>query len=327
MSADGKRQVLTIATGKKIYIDMAVNLARSFIVWHNDSDITFTLVTDQIQHLPEDVKARIQIKEIKQNEFGKGFSPKLSLDRFAGEGQTLFIDSDCLIYGNVSPVFEKFRGHAVSVIGNYISNGEWFGNVASICTKLGVEKLPKFNGGVYYLEQGEMARKVYSKARELEKSYDDIGFVRLRSRPNDEVLVAAAMALNAQEPVPDDGNIFAELLNFRSGLQSDVLAGKARVFNDPNSKLYQPDWPLTKGKPLIIHFLGDKNQSVEYLTEVKHLRYHFVNEYHEALLRTLTFLNTTFPLRTKNVLKNLFRPLFRLLIGTRKVPESERIVE
>src|ERR1700744_4065020 len=213
----GKRTVLTVATGKKIYIDMAINLARSFRLWHEGADITFTLVTDQKQYLPEDVLSTVRIKEIQPEEFGKGFSPKLSLDKFAGDGQTLFIDSDCLIYGNLSGMFDDFKGQGVSVVGNYINNGEWFGNVAAICKKLGVEKLPKFNGGVYYLEKGEKATQVYSKARELENSYDETGFVRLRGRPNDEVLIAAAMALNSQTPIPDDGNTFAELLNFQSG--------------------------------------------------------------------------------------------------------------
>ena len=45
-----QRYVLTIATGKKVFVDMAANLARSFLWWHHTgSDIQFQLVTDQPQ--------------------------------------------------------------------------------------------------------------------------------------------------------------------------------------------------------------------------------------------------------------------------------------
>ena len=39
------RAVLTLAVGKTIYFLMAVNLARSFIVWHRDGKIDFVIAT------------------------------------------------------------------------------------------------------------------------------------------------------------------------------------------------------------------------------------------------------------------------------------------
>jgi hypothetical protein len=59
------RNIITIATSKKLYIDMAVNLARSFIWWHPQSDINFYIVTDQIDLIPEDVHSKIKTIVIK----------------------------------------------------------------------------------------------------------------------------------------------------------------------------------------------------------------------------------------------------------------------
>jgi hypothetical protein len=114
------KYVLTIATGKKLYIDLAVNLARSFLHWHPNSDIIFRIATDMPQLIPADILAKIQTITIKSGELGFGFSPKLHLDKLADEGQTLFIDSDCLIFERLDYLFERFKGHDVSVVGNYI---------------------------------------------------------------------------------------------------------------------------------------------------------------------------------------------------------------
>jgi len=81
--------VLTIATGKSIYIQMAVNLARSFKWWHKNSDIKFAIATDQAYLIPPDL-SDILIIELQPNQYGQGFSPKLHLDKISPADNTLF---------------------------------------------------------------------------------------------------------------------------------------------------------------------------------------------------------------------------------------------
>lgn len=306
---------------------MAVNLARSFILWNKGSGINFYIATDLAVYLPDDIKPYTNIITLKPGEMGKGFSPKLHLDKLAPAGQTLFIDSDCLIYGNLLPVFGQFKGHAVSVIGNYIQEGEWFGDVASICKKFQVNHLPKFNGGIYYIEPGDTAKKVYEKARQLEIQYDEIGFVRLRGRPNDEVLMALAMQLHNQIPVTDDGSILAEFVNFQSGILSDLVNGVAELYNKPGHPGFNKKWHLTISRPLVVHFLGHHNQVLPYTREVKLLQYIFNNGYGITMARFLTNLRITLPALTTVYFKQLFRPVFRLFVGTRSVKTSERVID
>jgi len=305
---------------------MAANLARSFFWWHPDTDIIFRIVTDNKDLLPADVLKRVEIFSINAGEFGQGFSTKLHLDKLADEGQTLFIDSDCLVYGNLDPVFKKFEGHPVSVVGNYIATGEWFGDIGSVCKQFNIPHLPKFNGGVYYLEKSEAAERVYETARTLEKRYDEIGFVRLRHRPNDEVLMALAMELNRQVPIMDDGSILAEFVNFQSGIKSDLLNGTAELYNDAANPAYQENWHLTIAKPALVHFLGHYNQITPYIKEVKQLKYVFTNKFRPNTAKLLTFFRVTLPFETKSYFKKTLRPVYHSLFGTRKIKISERII-
>lgn len=320
------RYVLTIATGKKLYVDLAANLARSFLYWHAGSDIIFQLVTDQPELIPGDVYNKIQVITVKANELGLGFSPKLHLDKLVTEGQTLFIDSDCLVYGDLSPVFEKFKDHNVSVVGNYISSGEWFGDVKKICKKFDIKQMPKFNGGLYYLEKGDKATELYKLARRLEAQYDEIGFIRLRNRPNDEVIIALAMAMNNEEPVIDDGNMMSDPLSCQGGFFTDIIKGSAILHNPPKPDPLHQDWyPFEKVEPLIVHFLGDFTLNYRYRREVYRLK-KAINYKLSPFNNLKSLMLFEYPGRLQFFLKNTFRATYHRLFGVRKIKESERII-
>lgn len=321
-----KRNVITIATGKELYIDLAINLARSFQLWNKDSGIDFYIVTDLPHLIAKDISKFANVIIVKAGEFGEGFSPKIYLDQFVPDGQNLFIDSDCLIYGSLKHTFELFLGKPVCVIGDYIGEGEWFGDIKKICENHNIRHIPKFNGGVYYLEKGEIATRVYQTAREIENNYDQVGFIRLRNRPNDEVIMALAMELHQQQLLPEDTTIMAEFVNFQSGVKTDIFKGKAVLYNTPGHKQYQLSWPFTEGHPLIVHFLGHHNQLIPYLRDVKLLSLHSkgCSKWASTLL---AFLSVTLPYYFKDLSKNLLRPIYHLLFGTRKIQKSERIID
>jgi hypothetical protein len=320
------RNVLTIAIGQKIYSDFAINLARSFFWHHPASNIAFYIVTDKVKYIPQDIINKVKIIKVKTDELPAGFSSKLYLDKLAPEGQTLFIDSDCLIFGNLDGVFEKFMGHPVSVIGSYIYKGEWFGNVEQICKKFNLLYYPKFNGGIYYLEKGDIASSVYKTARELEKKYDEIGFVRLRNKPNDEVIMAVAMQLFNQKPICEDGSILGEFVNFKSGVDVNIFTGKALLYNKPGHKNFQSNWPLYLGKPLVVHFLGDYTSRYPYTTEIIKLELQKTN-LPFIVINIYAYLFSTLPWHFKFYFKQLLRPIYSFFFGTRSIKKSERIID
>jgi hypothetical protein len=325
MSIKQERQVITIATGKKIFIDLAANLARSFLLWQPGTDIKFKLVTDQPHLLPPDLIDKIQLHTISPGEFGEGFSSKLYLDKFAVDGQTLFIDSDCLIFDKLDFLFERFKGHQVSVVGNHISEGEWFGDIKSIIKKFDLPHIPKFNGGIYYLEKGDTASAVYQTARNLEKQYDDIGFVRLRNRPNDEVLMALAMQIHGQQPISDDGTIMSDPQACPGGYEVDVINGRRWLLNPPAPHpLHQPWYPFTRVSPAIVHFLGYNTTHYPYKREVYRLYKTATNKFNLPA-KIKAYWGIELPMRIKSFIKEKLRPLYRVLFGTRLIKQSNRI--
>lgn len=318
------RAVLTIATGKPLYFEMALTLARSFRRWNSDNAIAFYLVTDQASPLPTDLRGQVHVRCVEPNQFGDGFSPKLHLDELACANATLFIDADCLCGRGLSDVFERFAGRSVATVGGRIAEGEWFGDVRATCRRLGVSSLPKFNGGVYYLERGPMSREVYATARRLEAKYDDLGLVRLRGRPNDELVMAGAMAIHGLESFPDDGSILGDPQACPGPITLHIVTGKVRMINPPPPHPDHRDWYLlSEISPAIIHFLGEWNRHPVYRREACVLR--LIGWNCPAALACMLGRFIVAPLNATEILRTWLRPLYRAVFGVRRLRRSDRL--
>lgn len=318
-----ERAVFTIAIGKPLYLEMAFALARSFRLWHRDNGIRFFLATDaKREALPKDMQD-VEIIALQPGQYGKGFSPKLHLDKIAPAERSLFVDADCLCVGSLVKAFESFQGHPVSVVGREISDGAWFGDVATVCRKFYVPAMPKFNGGVYYLEKGEICDRVYQTAGELEPRYDGIGFQRLRGCPNDEVLISLAMAIHGQKPIPEKGDIMNSLLAGPGGVEIDVFKGHALLKNPKGHPKHNPWYELEETRPRLVHFLGTEIASYPYRQE--QIRLQLVCEKHWLVWAATLWSKFTFswPWLVREKFKNLLRPLYHATFGPRKV-RSER---
>lgn len=302
---------------------MAIALARSVLRWNEHLKIRLALITDRPRaDCPKDLRS-ISWTTIGSDEFGTGFTPKLFLDQLAPGPQSLFIDADCLCVKPLSPVFEAFAGRPIGVVGRPIAEGEWFGDVAAVCGKLGVAALPRFNGGVYYLEKGAACSAVYETARSLLPRYDELGFVRLRGRENDEVLIAAAMALHGLSAMPEDGSIMHTALEAPGGVFVDVIRGRSLLLN-PKDHPKHFDWmPLEVMQPAIVHFLGSNADEHPYRTEIEALKF-LAGGWLASLARLYADILYGFPLRTARWFKDTFRPLYRFLFGVRPVKASAR---
>lgn len=320
-----RNAVFTIAVGKPVYLEMACALARSFRLWHRNCDIGFFLATDAVASaLPNDLRD-LPLIPLTPGQYGRGFTPKLYLDKMAPADHSLFIDADCLCVGSLQPAFDAFAGRSVSVIGREISDGDWFGDVASICRRFGVSAMPRFNGGAYYLERGETSTLVYETARSLLPRYDEIGFTLLRQAPNDEVLVSLAMALHGQRPIPEQGNLMNSLFAGPCGIELDVFKGIALLKNYKGDPRRNPWYEQEEHRPLVVHFLGGDIVEYPYGQEVRRLDLVFGRGW-PAWLATLCVKATfSWPWLVRDRLKSLLRPLFHRFFGPRRVKASARL--
>ena len=317
------RACLTIATGRDLYLRMAFNLARSFLLWHRESDIKFFIATDQRKPPPPDL-SQISIIPLQPKQYGSGFSPKLHLNKIAPAPKTLFIDADCLCVGNLEYVFERFHGRAVSAVGSIASTGEWFGDLRTRCERFKVPAVPVFVGALYYIEQGEICNAVFEYARRVESDYDRDGFVRLRNVPNEEPLISIAMARFGQEPIPEDGAIKADAMLWTQ-IHCDLLRGIAKVeFQDRKNSLLRgfrstADEATQICHPRILHFNDRFSTIPPYTSEV--LAMNLVRQMKLGIYpsRVISLLVCRVPHWTETRFKDALRPLYRRILGTRSV--------
>lgn len=324
MSAE-RRGVVTLATGKPVFIAMAVTLARSFKRWHPKGDIGFSIATDQPEAIPADL-ADVHIMRLAPGQFGTGFSPKLSLDLFAPAPQTLFVDSDCLITRHLGPVFDQFAGRPASVVGGYITQGEWFGDVDDIRRRFELPHLVKFNGGVYYIERGEVSSRIYQSARSLEPAYDELGLVRLRGKPNEELLMAIALAMHKAVPVPDDGSILGDMFSYPGPVDVDAVKGRITMRNPPPPHPEHRAWnPIAEAHPAIAHFLDAHAARYPYKREERRLELVVGRGWPTGAANAVAALTCSLPMLAAAAGKAVFRPAYRKLFGVRAIAPSSRV--
>ncbi len=240
---------VTIATGKKQYFDIAKNLLLSYRLFAKEP-LPFALITDKAN----DVTALFDDVILLSNAHCS-YLDKLELMRNIPYDKTIFIDADCLAYGDLNDLFSVFDGaDAVSCFGRvYDSNSAdgWFE-----CAKLPDDYKSKvsyalgLHGGVYYFKKSNKLDAVYQSANEVLERYGDFGF-KLFDKPADEPIVALAMAINDCKPLPYER--FALSCFWRDKLKLNIKRGKA--------------FDSSKQKIKLVHFATRNTLSAAYKKE------------------------------------------------------------
>jgi hypothetical protein len=313
------RSVITIAVGRPYYLKLAENLLNSFLIWNGGNDIHFLLITDNTRFFDKyKGNSKVTIQQINLSETDKSFTSKFKLFEQAIATDNLFIDCDCLIYKDISFVFDAFKGRSFSTIGNDIVGGEFFCDVKKTLDHFKITAMPKFVGSVYYFKKDDKAQHIFETASELKNRYDELGFVRLRDKENEEPLFAVAMQLENESLINNPGAIKADLMYYKS-IVSDVLAGKAFV-SKPILEITGGEKIPDDGFPAILHFNGSYSESYHYKIEAFRL-----NHQNLIALNLAAFIKIKLPYIIKAGLKNSFRPVYHFLLGYRKIEKSKRI--
>lgn len=317
MTTDHGYSAFTIAGGLPVYFKMAINLARSFELHNSNARIAFHVITDLESALPKDLR-NTKVVRMPRGSLPRGFSSKLHLDDLAPTSRSLFIDADCLVLASLEPVFRVFEDYPVGIFGELMYDGEWFGDVSSIRTKLGLPYLNKFNGGVYYVTKTAQAHSIYSFARKLEPQYDQLGFVRLRGQVNEEMLIGASLAWHGVPPLHNDGRFYADFQWWPKLHHLNVLTGQCKMTNPsaPHPQ-HQARFPAAEAHPVIVHFLGHHVESSEYRQAAVSLRY-----------RNLPFAHSlglvgSSPAYLNRAIRKVCRPVYHKLFGVRPVKRSD----
>ncbi len=194
---------ITIATGDVQYYIMALNLLRSYRHF-SSAPLPFAVLADKENEYTAEFDDVRLFPHAKRN-----YLDKLELFDLMPYDVNIFVDADCLAYGDLNCLFDIFEN---------ADDFSCFGRVLPLDNKTGwfeycnlndslkkkISYVVGLHGGIYYIRKTEKAKAVLDTAREFTRDYASYGFKGKFSTPGDEPVVALSMAVNNCKPIPHD---------------------------------------------------------------------------------------------------------------------------
>ncbi len=219
---------ITIATGKEEYYQLAWNLLRSYRRFC-PAPLPCAILADRENEYTADFDEVILFPDGASN----SYLDKLSLAEYASYDTTIFIDADCLAFGDLNVLFTHFQNaDDFSCFGRVLPLDDqtgWFAyeNLGDMQER--VSYVVGLHGGIYYMRRGEQAREVLETARQYIPDYPKFKFKGKFDTPGDEPLVALSMAVNGCRPIPFIREDICCYWEHVDHMRIDITEGKAEV--------------------------------------------------------------------------------------------------
>ena len=243
---------LTMAFGRPKYIKQAEDLARSLRA--NMPGYRIALITDQEAYSNELFDQVIPLKA----DHGKGVVQKLFLYDYSPFEETLFIDADSICLKPFDDELDAIRKYGFSPIwSGFRHPGQkdpYLEDLSFTLSQVGIKRMPKFNGGVYYFDRGPFAQSVVEKAHQI---YQDRAALKIRNfdsaGPNDETIYGLALESTGRQAYHAWGKFM-----------KTPLSAITRVKVDPKRQICEFSNKYAHQTPAILHFAGPSVRSLEY---------------------------------------------------------------
>lgn len=240
-----KKGFITIATGKEEYYELARNLLRSYRHFCRES-LPFAILADRENEHTAEFDDVIIFPDGAAN----SYLDKLRLAEFAPYDETIFIDADCLAFGDLNVLFDHFQNaDDFSCFGRVLPLDDktgWFEyeNLGKLQEK--VSYVVGLHGGIYYMRKGRLSRKIMDDAQSFIPDYKSYGF-RGKFDLGDEPLVALSMAVNGCHPIPSIPGDICCYWEHTDHMTIDITQGKATVNGQYNTILLHWGTRFTRG--------------------------------------------------------------------------------
>lgn len=202
------RLVYTVGMGRRDFAEMALALGRSLRFL---GDTTPRAVLTDRDDMPWSECFDIVIRTDRKRD---GFEKLIAFEH-TDATQVLALDADMLAFKRMDDIFDWCAGKHFCVQGSWAEDGSWWGTPFSqIKEHLGVDQLPKFNGGLIYYERTPEALQVLQTTKETYYDYSRTGFGSNRHGQASEEL-SILTALMQHEGCWD---LIPDRLQFQNGL-------------------------------------------------------------------------------------------------------------
>ncbi len=274
------RGIVTLAIGASKYIDQAISLARSIRV--HDPEIPLAVITDA-----RSIRLR-RVFNIVHNldpTLGNPYRQKLCIDRYSTFAKTLFVDSDCLAFRSVSPLFDHLDTDSFCLPTMLVSTGVWYRDVAGWLGQLNASFLPRHNSGCFCFAATKEASIFFETALQYYDRLSEFGIPKTHSNMSDEPAIAMALlACGIRCPELDSVVQFSPLCG---ALPDDytVLRGEFKCIRTDGVAV----------QPYLLHCLAGECQHPRYRREV--LKLHLRERYNLPICLCEAVVNACFRVR------------------------------
>lgn len=282
--------ILTLATGSEHYIKLALNLGKSIAL--TNKHIPIAIVTDIKSNSNLYTKYKKQFSKVfdaiieVDHTIGNGFRQKVHIYQYSPYKKTLFIDSDCLVLGNIDFIFKAFNNQPYNVQGTIKRIGNWGGvlDIQHVITQLSLPYLIQFNGGIYYFEKSDSAEKIFKDAQTILSNYDQLNLYSFRGDIADEPILSIALSMNKVNPILDDEKKWMYTpIGIEGPLHIDALTGKCTFIKNEERVC-----------PTIMHFGGPTNKLFHYKRETIKIKLLYAG-YPRIIIRTISVMFFNLP--------------------------------
>ncbi|MCL2704792.1 MAG: hypothetical protein FWE72_01105 [Spirochaetaceae bacterium] len=242
MESFAEKGILTLAIGKK-YNKMAKYLAYSCIL--HSPTLPRAIITDDCEYFKELYDVTIQYSA----DMGDPFNVKLKLQHYSPFFETLFLDSDTLVYTDLRFMYEYFGSQSIVYTGTCLKEGKWyFKEISNVLKDYNIPWVGKLNSGIFLFRKDETGMNVMNYAAELRENHRglDIPFVGKNWLP-DEPFLAIAFGKYGQLPKTDFGRLGRSFIGKTKKIKLDITKGISSFIKSGESVF-----------PAVVHFTGDR---------------------------------------------------------------------
>ncbi len=169
----------------------------------------------------------------------KGFEHKINVDRYSPFDETLFLDSDILVFRDVKPFLATWGQVPYAACGHYVSDGfsSFSLDIKKILKLLGKDKFVKIEGVGHGLFRKPDCNSFFDKAREVTRNYRDYAG---DAKYADEDAVSIVMTMMNYGPAPW-GEFFSRYFNAKPGtMHMNGVKGECSFIHQDTGEKYSP---------------------------------------------------------------------------------------
>lgn len=218
---------VTIATGDEHYFRIARNLLRSYRHF-TKNPLPFAILTNRENEYTKEFDQVVMLREPTGS-----YLDKLALYDHLPYDRCIFIDADCLAYGDLNVIFDHFKeADDMCCYGRVLPLDDktgWFNYEDLGDLQSRVSYCVGLHGGIYYICRTPTAKAVFDTANKIAADYHKYNFKGRFSTPGDEPIIALSMALNGCKPIPFHPEGICCYWEYENAMKLDVAKGEARI--------------------------------------------------------------------------------------------------